>query len=877
MKRILFLVFLILTLFTAMSQVPAGFNYQAVVRNNSGEVVSNKTVKFRISILLDSESGPDVYTETHSVSTGTLGLVNLVIGKGTRVSGSFDPSLWGNNKHYFKVELDPENGNEFSHLGTTELFAVPYAFHAQTAGEVADNSISSIKIEDGAIDETDLADHSVTVAKLGSHAVTKEKIADKAVTEEKLADNSITEEKIIDGAVSSVKLARDGATIGQVLKWDGTTWLPAADETGSGESTPTGPAGGDLSGTFPNPVIGEGNVTTAKLANNAVTTAKLANNGVAEAKIADGAVVEAKLAANAVNSDKIADGTIIETDLADGAVTEAKIADGAIATDKMENNAVTTEKIAPDVVSAISGISNDGGNIDLVAGSNVTITPDDENNTITIAAAGSASDNLGNHTATQNIRTNGQWISGDGGNEGIFIMDNGKVGIGINTPGSQQNPGFIGLFESRYDDQGAAIIGTNTYSGSQVNYGGYFEANGSSNGIGVYAKSSSWYGKGLYGNATGQYGVGVVGYSSSDEGKGVSGISSDNEGIGVYGSASNEGLSCNYGGYFVAKSELGVGVYGLAEYSSHSLNTNYGGFFQSEGEHGTGAKGIATGADGWGISGEATNGIGVHGEGGGSTGKGVYGHSYGDEGCGVKGVAWSTSSTTKSSYGGYFESHSRLGRGVYASATGEYGRAVYAISTGENGYGITAYSDNIAGYFGGNVSVVGTLSKSAGSFKIDHPDDPENKYLQHSFVESPDMMNIYNGNVILNNAGEAIVEMPAYFGSLNMDYRYQLTAIGAPGPNLHIAEEINNNQFKIAGGSSGMKVSWQVTGIRNDAYARNHRIEVEIPKTEAERGKYLFPEENNQPKSFGIDYDAYQNAIHLIQKSETENQNFKRE
>ncbi|MBN1925389.1 MAG: hypothetical protein JW798_06110 [Prolixibacteraceae bacterium] len=870
MKTFTVLIFLLLSFLAVKSQVPAGFNYQAVVRTSTGEVVVNKQVTFRISILQDSENGTTIYSETHLVNTGTFGLANLVIGKGDRESGSFDPNNWGKNKHYIKIELDTENSKEFNHLGTTELFSVPYAFHAQTAGEVADNSISSIKIEDGTIGESDLADYSVTEVKIGSNAITKDKIADEVVTEEKLADNSVTSDKIYDGAVSGAKLARDGATIGQVRKWDGVTWAPAADDTGPGESTPAGPAGGDLGGAYPDPLIGEGKVTSGKIANNAVTTEKLAHNGVTGAKIADGAIAETKLAANAVSSGKIADGTIIEPDLANHAVTEAKIADGAIVTEKLNDNAVTTDKIEPDIVSAISGVSNDGGNIDLVAGSNVTITPDDENNTITIAAAGGVNDNLGNHTATQNILTNGQWISGDGENEGVFIMNNGKVGIGTNTPGMTQNPGFIGLFESRYNDQGAAIIGTNTYSGAQINYGGYFEANGSSNGSGVYGKSSSSNGRGIYGYATGNLGIGVVGNSTGDEGKGISGVSSSNEGIGVYGSANHTGGSVNYGGYFRAKSEIGIGVYGLADYSSSSLQTNYGGLFESNGEHGTGARGIATGADGWGISGEAVNGIGVHGEGGGDNGIGVYGHSFGEEGCGVKGVALYSSSSAQNNYGGYFESRGRLGRGVYASATGEYGRAVYAISTGENGYGITAYSDNIAGYFGGNVSVVGTLSKSAGSFKIDHPDDPGNKYLQHSFVESPDMMNIYNGNIILDNAGEAIVELPAYFRSLNIDYRYQLTAIGAPGPNLYIAEEINNNQFKIAGGNPGMKVSWQVTGIRNDAYARNHRIEVEIQKTEEERGKYLFPEENNQPKSQAIDFDEYQNIINHIQISEPE-------
>ncbi len=114
------------------------------------------------------------------------------------------------------------------------------------------------------------------------------------------------------------------------------------------------------------------------------------------------------------------------------------------------------------------------------------------------------------------------------------------------------------------------------------------------------------------------------------------------------------------------------------------------------------------------------------------------------------------------------------------------------------------------------------------------------------------MMNVYNGNVTLNANGEAIVTMADWFEALNKDFKYQLTAIGAPGPNLYIAEEISGNQFKIAGGTSGMKVSWQVTGIRQDAYANENRIQVEELKKPEERGKYLHPTAFGQPKEMGI-------------------------
>jgi hypothetical protein len=153
----------------------------------------------------------------------------------------------------------------------------------------------------------------------------------------------------------------------------------------------------------------------------------------------------------------------------------------------------------------------------------------------------------------------------------------------------------------------------------------------------------------------------------------------------------------------------------------------------------------------------------------------------------------------------------------------------------------------------GNLTISGNLAKNSGSFKIDHPLDPANKYLSHSFVESPDMMNIYNGNVVLDENGAAWIDLPDWFQALNREFRYQLTCIGGFAP-VYVAEEISGNRFKIAGGKAGLKVSWQVTGIRQDAYAEAHRIPVEEQKTGAERGRYQHPELYGQPIDRALTY-----------------------
>jgi hypothetical protein len=265
------------------------------------------------------------------------------------------------------------------------------------------------------------------------------------------------------------------------------------------------------------------------------------------------------------------------------------------------------------------------------------------------------------------------------------------------------------------------------------------------------------------------------------------------------------------------------------------------------------------------LKGEATpsgsfNATGIH-------GKAVCAEHYGIGGRfegGYKGVqaeVTSTVNTTDHYYGVESTVNGVYGycygvRGRVATGDGvNYGVLGSAIGLGNN-YGIYGSAsngvDDHAGYFSGNVHVNGTLSKSGGSFKIDHPLDPANKYLSHSFVESPDMMNVYNGNVILDGAGEAWVTMPDWFEALNRDFRYQLTAIGGPGPNLFVAEKVMNSQFKIAGGTPGLEVSWQVTGIRQDPYAEAHRIPVEEDKKSHERGKYLNPGLHGQPEDLGL-------------------------
>jgi hypothetical protein len=394
---------------------------------------------------------------------------------------------------------------------------------------------------------------------------------------------------------------------------------------------------------------------------------------------------------------------------------------------------------------------------------------------------------------------------------------------------------------------------------------------GSSNGSGVFGYSSNW---GVYGrnhnNNSGSLGgsdYGALGSYSSNGNHGYLG----SENYGVYGYYSNSG---NYGylgsadnGVYGYHSSSGAGVSGFSNSGSGLRGQSISGvgvYGETRSDYGvygyhsnSGNNGSIGGSDN-GVWGYASRGVGVHGYYHNGNFGWVGSVSYAVYGENITGNKGNLGSEEYGVYGenvngnkGYLASEDY---GVYGyNISGKYGMLGH-VSAGVYGYGRP-----LAGMFNGDVTITGDatitgrLVKGSGSFQIDHPLDPANKFLCHSFVESPDMMNIHNGNVILDSAGEAVIELPEWYGALNKDFRYQLTCIGGYA-NVYISQKIENNQFKIAGGSPGLEVSWQVTGVRKDAYAINNRIEVEKLKEGDQIGKYLHPEAFGLPDSMGITY-----------------------
>ncbi len=175
-----------------------------------------------------------------------------------------------------------------------------------------------------------------------------------------------------------------------------------------------------------------------------------------------------------------------------------------------------------------------------------------------------------------------------------------------------------------------------------------------------------------------------------------------------------------------------------------------------------------------------------------------------------------------------------------------------AGSSGPSNYIGTTITRNTN--FRNSLYVAGAVAKGSGTFVIDHPLDPENKLLYHSFVESPDMKNVYDGVAELNDNGEATIELPSYFLKLNKDFRYLATPMGGSMPDLHLRQEAGKKYLfgafgppviRIAGGTPNGRVSWQVTGIRQDPVAVQNPVIVEVNKDQTDfikKGELLHPE-----------------------------------
>jgi hypothetical protein len=673
---------------------------------------------------------------------------------------------------------------------------------------------------------------------------------------------------------------------GEVAKWNGSAWACAADADSGGDITDVQAApGGGLAGGASSGSASLGLLTSCpasqvlKWNGSAWACAADADSGGDITDVTAGAGLSGGGAAGAVSLQANFGGS--------GAASTISRSDhdhfGGTWTGSTGNGLLIQNSSAVNFSSGLRGSATAAtGNTYGVYGSSASgsgtgvygTAPNVAVQGVATATSGFAFGVLGSIATDQGAALQGYASASTGGAAGVYGISSstGPGGVGV-IGQAQASTGIVyGVYGQTYSPTGVGVYGWNQATGGTAY--GVFGQSGSTAGSGVYgwATGSSGANYGVYGSSVSSAGRGVFGHAPSSVGttNGVYGNNNSTVGRGVYGvTTATEGVSI--GVYGRSSSSVGRAIYAEA---ASSVGDNWGiqaitfspdgaaisGHANSTGAGGYGVQGSSNGSSGVGTSG-AGNLYGVYGFSGSSTGTAVYGWNQSFTGAtyGVSGLVYSTNGTAL-----YGSSTATSGpaNGVFALVSSTTGRAVEGWAQATSGvnigvYGLTNSTAGYAGYFSGRVHVNGTLSKSAGSFKIDHPLDPENKYLSHSFVESPDMKNVYDGVVTTNAAGYATVVLPDWFEALNRDLRYQLTVIdeGDRFALAKVAREVEGNRFLVRTSQGGVKVSWQVTGIRRDPYAEEHRIPVEEDKPAEERGKYLQPGAYGLPADRGVDYN----------------------
>ena len=698
MKRsiIFFLAMLLGTMVHA--QAPQAFKYQAVARDASGNVLVNKSVSFKISILSSSPTGTAVFSETHAgKTTNGFGLVELEIGKGASATGAFISIPWYSGTFYLKVEMDPAGGTAWQSMGTSQLLSVPYALHAKNVELEADgdatNELQKITIS-GTVLTLDKNGGSVTLPSGGTSG-------DNWGTQTVKTNTTLTGEGTPASplGVANTAITPSWANIQNIPAGfaDGTDNVDDADADATNEIQVM-----NLSGTVLSLSKGGGSVTLPSSGGGdnwgtqtVVTDATLTGNGTTATPL--------KIADNGITSGKIFDGTIVTSDLADNSVTNAKIIDTAVSTNKLANNAVTASKLAS--MGALNGQvlkwngtawnpaqdETGGGGFTLPYAGSASSSGSvfEISNTI---ASGAVSAIRGETVSGQGYGVYGRVTATNGENWGVYGTSTSEFGTGVEGRSTSTTGASWGVKGKSFSPDGIGVYGFGAYrgvagespgtegrgvsgkatSGTGINYGVYGETF-SGNGYGVFGTSPY---RGVYGKADEQ---GVFGEATAPGGFGVYGKSTT--GFGVYGNSENKGV------VGISNASGGYGMYGEAP--------KYGAFGKSTGSGGRAVVGEATATASIGVQGIATNtsSTGVWGEG---ANQGVYGESSLSTGKGVYGMA---SSSTGVNYGIYGKTSSQAGYGVYGDATSAGGvtYGVYGKSASDLGVGVFGHASSLTG------------------------------------------------------------------------------------------------------------------------------------------------------------------------------------
>jgi trimeric autotransporter adhesin len=655
----------------------------------------------------------------------------------------------------------------------------------------------------------------------------------------------------------------------QLLQYVGTAWTCSSTGTGTitGITTASGSglAGGGTSGTLTLSVPAAG-ITNAMLKSSSLTVTAgtdLTGGG----SVALGATTTLNLdttkvpqlnAANMFTGDQAITGTLSATSSAAGAF--AVSGTNSATTGTSVGVYGTTASAAGYAVYGLNSATT--GNATGVSGVSES--------TSGIGVLGSAEATTGTGYGVMGTTT-----TPDG--SGVYGSTDNVTATGVSGENSATTGDAVGVSGISASSSGNGVYGSNTDTTGKGSGGvGVYGETSSPNGAGVYGANSATtgYAYGVYGrtSSTDQYATAVLGLASSTSGEtyGVSGqtnsttagaaavngyvAATTGTAAGVQGKtdSTSQGATGVYG-YEGAATGLVYGVYGKTASTTQDASAVYGYEAATTGDvagvYGYTASTTYPASGVTGYEGAATGQVfGVIGQADSTTNSAAAVSGYETAATGaVDGVIGGVASTSQGAAGvfGYDSATSGDGVGVGGEVSSPDGAGGYFINTSDDGGYVVEGQGPDGVVFSVNNSgdgeFSGTVTCSGCSSEIDDPVDAANKYLYHSSVQSPDMMNVYNGNITTNANGVATVALPNYFEALNREFRYQLTVIGQFAQAI-VAQEISQNQFTIKTNQPNVKVSWQVTGIRQDPWANAHRIPSEVAKPANKRGYYVHPE-----------------------------------
>ncbi len=849
MKNIKLLLGLLLSLASfSLSAQTTGFNYQAVIRDAAFAPLGNQFGTAQVSIF---NAGLEVYRESHNISTDPVGLFNLIIGRGTPIVGNFGTINWGSGNRFVQVSVTI-SGTLYN-FAQSELQAVPYAKVAESTlmpgptgatgppgatgpqgptgltgatgpqgpagstGATGPAGATGPQGTDGSTGATGPAGATGPQGPAGVPGPTYSGGAGINVTGTVISNtgdlsstNEIQTLSISGDVISlsngggSINLPPNSGTDAQTLSLLGndlsisngnTVTLPAGPAGPAGPQGPTGTTGA-TGATGPQGPIGLTGATGAAGPTGATgATGPQGPAGVPGPTYSAGTGISivGTVINNTGDTDPSNDLTTASVAAGDvtGLFSNLQIAANAVGTNEIANASITAADLAPGVIPAAlwTATGNDISNTNTGFVGVGTSSPG--------AKLSVYSDNSGTEF---DVRRYGNFTAAR------FGRANGTIA----APTAINNGNRL------------SILLFNGYDGTDFRNGASIEANATEN-WGTGAKGTELV------FATNSNGSSILTPRVTINHKGAVGFGASP----LVGNSNRIQLFSDPSGF--PFSDLGMVGGGFVNmYDAIGNNMVDMGIIDVAGSderlhiHNIASGGIELIASGGDIA-LSTNGISPI----------VQVQEAGE--VLIKRTFPADDATlfveSQNGYAGLFNNTKPVGAG--------FGDGIRTYSDDDDGsaaiYAVNTVATSFAGDFVGNVRISGSIAKGSGTFEIDHPLDPANKYLYHSFVESPDMLNIYNGNASTDANGFATIALPSYFEAENMDFKYQLTCIGQFAQAI-VKEEVAGNKFIIQTDKPNVKVSWQVTGVRNDAFARAHRVVPEVEKKSCEKGKYLYPE-----------------------------------